>query len=98
MLAWNMISSSYNQMFQSYRCECFQAFKVTTESFFLYLYTDDGQVIKHSAALASHLSSPFWVEIKICFSLHWGRELGVLTRRNIWFHYQLTAVWQCRGR
>ena len=31
MLVWNMMSSSYNQMFQTYRCECFQAFKVTTE-------------------------------------------------------------------
>ena len=76
----------------------FPSFQGNHRSFFLSLYTDDGQVIKQSASLASHLSSPFWVEIKICFSLHWGRELGVLTRGNIWLCSQLTAIWQCRGR
>lgn len=53
----------------------FPSYQGNHRSFFLYLYTDDGQVIKQSASLASHLSSPFWVEIKMFFpSL--GKRVG----------------------
>lgn len=76
----------------------YASFKGNHRSLLLYLYTDDGQGIKCSASLDSYLSIPFWVEIKICFSLHWGRELGVLTRGNVWLRYQLTAIWQSQGR
>ena len=61
----------------------FPSFQGNHRSFFLYLYTDDSQVIKQSASLASHLSSPCWVEIKVSFSLHGGKRAGCV---DSWKH------------